>query len=136
MRASQASAAADWKATSRDRVHVLGAGLRHMALKGKLELAADLTFTRTWSDVRVDTGAADPGFPTARTQFDGVRLGANWKLRPDLTLVGSFGHEYLRSNDWHLDGLAPNTVPVLLALGDTAPHYRANVLRVAVRYSF
>lgn len=133
---SQASAGTDWTATSRDRVHVFGAGLRHSALKGRLELGAELTFTRSWSDVRVDTGATDPGFPTARTQFDGARVSATWKLQDRVAIVGSYGYEDLRSNDWHLDGVTPGTVPVLLTLGDATPRYRANVLRVAMRYSF
>ncbi|MBL8286897.1 MAG: MtrB/PioB family decaheme-associated outer membrane protein [Rubrivivax sp.] len=133
---SQSAGAADWSARARDVAHALGAGLRHKALKGKLELGADLTFTRSWADVAVDTGALEPGFPTARSRFDGVRLSAAWKLQDQITLLGSYAYEVLRSTDWHTDGVTPSTVPVLLSLGEASPHYRMNVLRLAVRYAF
>lgn len=125
-----------WTAQGVDRVQVAGLGLRHKALKGRLELGLDLTLTRSGSDLRVDTGVLDPGFPTARTSLDALRLSASWQLQQNLALVGSYWYEFSRSNDWHLDGVTASTVPVLLALGDPSPRYRLNLLRVALRYRF
>ncbi len=133
---SQLFAQPDWWADSRDRVEVLGAGLKHNALKGKLELAADVVFSRARSSVVVDTTTLDPPFPSARTSMSSLRLQATYKLQENLTVLGSWWYEKMSSQDWRLDGVAPDTVPNLLALGDTAARYRVNVLRVGVRYRY
>ena len=49
---------------------------------------------------------------------------------------GSYWYESYDSQDWHLDGVQPDTVGNLLAFGNQAPQYRVNVLRLALRYSF
>lgn len=133
---SQSGLQPDWRAHTRDVVNVLGVGFKHMALKGKLELGADLTLSQARSDVTVEAGAADPAFPSARTYVDGVRLYASWKLQDSITLVGSWWYEDYRSRDWHLDGVTPQAVSNLLTLGDLPPRQRLNVLRVALRYRF
>ena len=133
---SQLFAQPDWWADTRDRVEVIGVGLKHNALKGKLELAADVVFSRARSNVVVDTTTLDPPFPSARTSMNSLRLQATYKLQENLTLLGSWWYESLSSQDWHIDGVAPDTVANLLALGDTAPRYRVNVLRVGVRYRY
>ena len=38
--------------------------------------------------------------------------------------------------DWRLDGVTPDAVPNLLALGELAPNYRVHVLRLGLRYRF
>lgn len=133
---SQIGTAPRWTARGVDQVQAAGLGVRHMALKGKLELGLDLTMSRSWADLRVDTGVIDPGFPTAKTALDALKLSATWRVQENVSLVGSWWYEFSRSNDWHLDGVTASTVPVLLALGDQAPRYRLNLLRVALRYRF
>ena len=84
---------------------------------------------------RVTAGSAS-GFPIARSAFEGLKVTAAWKLQENVSVVGSYWYEFQRSTDWHLDGVTPSTVPTLLALGDQAPRYRINLLRVALRYRF
>lgn len=124
-----------WTARGLDETQVAGLGVRHTALKGKLEIGADLTVSRSWSDMRVVAGSAS-GFPTARSAFDGLKLTAAWKLQDNVSVVGSYWYEFQRSTDWHTDGVTPSNVPGLLALGDQASRYRINLLRVALRYRF
>jgi MtrB/PioB family decaheme-associated outer membrane protein len=133
---SQAFAAPDWRGRVKDRFEMLGAGVRHAAIPDKLDLGADLTFSRSRSDVSVDAGASDPPFPTARTAVDSLKLYANYKINDKVTLIGSFWYERYSADDWRLDGVSPDTVPSLLLFGEQAPRYRVNVLRVAVRYRF
>lgn len=133
---SQLYAVADWFARHNDAVDLLGGGVKHLALKGKLELRADLTVARSRSHVTVDNGTAGAGFPVARTWQDTFKLQANYELSRQTTLIGGWWFERYDSTDWHLDGLLPNGVPNLLALGETAPSYRVHVLRVAMRHRF
>jgi MtrB/PioB family decaheme-associated outer membrane protein len=133
---SQLYANPDWTGRIRDRYTVFGVGAKHMALDDKLELGADLTVTRSRSRTDVDTGTAKPPFPAATTSLDRLKLSASYRLKDDLSLVGTFWHERYDSADWHLDGVQPDTVPYVLAFGQQAPQYRVNVLQVSVRYRY
>jgi MtrB/PioB family decaheme-associated outer membrane protein len=133
---SQAFAAPDWTARNKDRFHMLGLGLKHTAIADKLDVGADLTFTRSNSDITVDTGVGGPPFPTATTSLDSLKLYATYKLNDKLSLTGSFWYEDYDSKDWRLDGVLPNTVSDLLAFGEQPPRYRVSVVRLALRYRF
>lgn len=133
---SQLLGAADWRGRTRDSFEVLGAGVKHLAMKGKLELGGDLTLARSRSRVSVDTGAASPSLPTATTSRDTLRLHATYHLKDQLSLVGSYWYERYDTQDWRLDGVLPATVPNLLTLGEQPPRYHVHVLGVALRYRF
>jgi MtrB/PioB family decaheme-associated outer membrane protein len=126
----------DWLASNRDESDVLGIGLRHVAIKDKLDLGADFSYTRTRSDVTVETGALTPAFPAATTTLDRLKLFATYRVRPDLSLTASYWFERYESQDWRLDGVAPDTIPNLLAFGEQSPRYRVNVFSLVARYSF
>jgi len=132
---SQAFAQPDWSAQNKDSVDVVGVGVKHQALKGKLELGADLTFSRSRSDITVDTGSAS-AFPTAKTSLDSLRLQATYRLQDNLWLTGSYWYEFYEAQDWRFDGVLPATISNLLAFGEQPPRYRVNVVRLALRYRF
>jgi hypothetical protein len=72
-----------------------------------LELTGDLTLSRSHSDVPVDAGVAQPAFPRATTSLDGVRAKASYRLKDNLSLVGSYGYERYHAQDWRYDGVQP-----------------------------
>ncbi len=133
---SQAFAAPDWTGRVKDTYEVFGLGVKHAAIPNKLDVGADLTISRSRSDVAVDNGAAAPPFPTATTQLDSLKLYATYKLKDNLWVTGSYWYEHYDSQDWQLDGIAPATIPNLLALGLQPPRYSVNVFRLALRYRF
>jgi hypothetical protein len=114
----------------------VGLGLKHRMLDDKLELGADLVFSRSRGELNVDHVQSRPGFPQVRTEQEALKLHASYKLADNLWLNGSFWHERMNSSDWRLDGVQPDTVPNLLSLGAQSPYYRVNVLNVSVRYRF
>jgi len=133
---SQQFAQPDWTGRNEDAVDTAGIGLTHTALKGKLQLAADLAWARSRSDTTTQVGASGAPFPTAKTSLDTVKLSAVWELRKKVSLVGSLAYERYDATDWHLDGVSPATVPNLLAFGEQPPRYHVGVIRVALRYRF
>jgi MtrB/PioB family decaheme-associated outer membrane protein len=133
---SQSSLFPDWEAAGSDRFHVLGLGLKHKLLADKLDIGADLSFTRTKSDLRVDQNTNEGAFPQANTAQDTLRVHARYKLSDRLSLNGSLWHERYTSADWRLDGVLPGTVQNLLSLGQQSPDYRVTVLNVSLRYDF
>lgn len=139
-RGSEAFAVADWQGRVIDSAQVAGFGGRHVALGGKLELQGDVVFARSRSQTNVDNllspTAVTALFPMASNMRNSFRLGATWKMSETLSLTGRYQYEEQRVADWHWDGINPGTVSNLLALGETSPSYRVNVLSVALRYKF
>ena len=133
---SQAGRAPDWTGTVKDRVEAYGLGIKHAAIPDKLDIGADLSFSRSDSDTAVQTVLAEPPFPQAKTSLDTLKLYATYKLQESLWVTGSWWYERYESTDWRLDGVQPATVYNLLAFGAPAPQYHVNVFRVALRYAF
>jgi MtrB/PioB family decaheme-associated outer membrane protein len=133
---SQAFAAPDWTGRYDDKFEVLGLGAKHAAIPDKLDLGADISFSRARSEMTVRTGVGEPPFPTAKSSRHVVKLYANYKFNDKMWLNGSYWYEAYDAQDWRLDGVQPDTVSNLLAFGTQAPHYRVHVIRLAVRYSF
>jgi MtrB/PioB family decaheme-associated outer membrane protein len=133
---SQVFGLPDWTARNEDRIDTLGLGLKHLAMGDKLELSADLGFTRMDNDVTVDAGVTSPPFPTNTTSIDRFRLRAVYQVQKNLSVVGSWWYERYDSQDWHLDGVTPSTISNLLAFGDQPPRYKVNVLQLGLRYRF
>jgi len=135
-RGSQGFAQPDWTGRVRDTFDVVGVGVTHSALKGKLELTGDATVSRSRSRDIVRTGATPSAFPRQTTELDGLKLTATWHYKANLSLLGGWAWERYVAEDWRLDGVAPGTVANLLAFGEQPATYHVNVVRVGVRYRF
>ncbi len=133
---SEAFAGPDWTGRVNDQFDVLGVGIKHAAIPGKLDLGMDFTISRSRSDTAVDSAAAAPPFPTVKTTLDRVTLYGIYKLKEDLSIAASYAYEYYNAQDWQLDGIGPATVPNLLALGAQPGNYSLSVIRIALRYRF
>ena len=133
---SQLFAQPDWWARIEDVVDVAGVGVKHVALKGKLELGADYTRSRSHTDVTVDPGTVSPPFPKTRTSLDSVKLQAAYRVKDNLSIIGNYWYERYDSQDWHYDDLLPATIPNLLVFGDQPPHYDVNMVGLALRWHF
>ena len=133
---SQRYSSPDWTGRVDDNFDVFGVGVKHVAMAGKLELGADLGYTRSHSDTAVSTGASGPSFPTANTAMDRFKVYGTYHLNDKLSLLGSYWYEHYTSTNWALDGIAPDTVPNLLAFGVQPPRYNQNVVRLGLRYRF
>ena len=133
---SEAFAGPDWTGRVKDKFDVLGLGVKHVAIPDKLDIGADLTISRSRSDVAVDNALAAPPFPTAKTSLEAFKLYGTYNLKDNLSITGSYHYEHYDSQDWRLEGIGPATVPNLLALGAQPANYSLSVFRVALRYRF
>ena len=133
---SQAVGLPDWTGRSKDRFEVLGFGLKHAAIPDKLDIGADLSSSRSRSDIDVQTVMLEPAFPRASTSLDRVKLYATYKIDDKLSVTGTFWHETYDAVDWRTDGLMPATLINLLSFGTQTPQYRVNALSVSLRYRF
>ena len=133
---SQSFTTADWTGENKDKIDFVGIGLKHVAIKDKLDFGADYSTTRSTGEISVLTGASTPGFPNLSTTLDSLKLYATYRLKDNWSLQASYWYERYDSKNWMLDGVVPNTIPNVLTLGEQAPRYSVNVLRLALRYKF
>jgi MtrB/PioB family decaheme-associated outer membrane protein len=127
---------ADWSARNEDSTDLVGVGVTQLVMGGKLELKADLTYTRSESDVTVFANSADPLFPTATTTVQSVKLNATYKYSEKISFNGGYWYEHYHSSDWRYDGVMPTTVSNFLSVGEESPNYNVNVFSASVRYRF
>lgn len=139
-RGSEAFAVADWQGRTLDSAQVAGAGVRHVALGGKLEVSGDVVFARSREHTQVQSlvlpQPAAAAFPMASNMRDAFKLTATWKMSETLSLTGRYTYEDQHVADWRWDGIGTAAVSNLLALGEAPANYRVNVLSVALRYRF
>jgi len=133
---SQTYSTADWSGENKDTVDVYGLGVKHAAIKDKLDIGADISSMRSKGDMSVNTGATDPTFPRMTNSRDMFKLYATYRVKDNLSLLASYWYERYDSNNWMLNGVGPSTIPNVLTLGEQAPRYNVNVVRVALRYKF
>lgn len=133
---SQAFALPDWNADNKDTIDTFGLGVKHAAIKGKLDIGADYAVTRSRSEISVNTGAGNPAFPHVSAQLDGLKLYADYSLKKNVSLQAGYWYERYDSKDWMTEGIAPATIPNVLTLGLQSPQYHVNVLRLSLKYKF
>jgi MtrB/PioB family decaheme-associated outer membrane protein len=136
MNGSQSFGAPDWTGISRDELATVGAGITHGALKGRLDVGADLAWTRMEAHSTVRIAAAGTSFPSARTTRETATVFATWRQTERLSILGSLAYEHYDATDWHLDGVQPDSVQNLLAFGEQTPRYNVAVVRIALRYRY
>jgi MtrB/PioB family decaheme-associated outer membrane protein len=133
---SQTFSTPDWTGENKDTIDFFGVGVKHIAIKDKLEIGADFTVTRSKGAISVITAANEPAFPDLSTSRDSLRLYATYRLKDNVALRAGYWYERYESDDWALDGVAPATISNVLTLGQLAPQYRVHVFAASVRYKF
>lgn len=128
----------DWFARHRDRVNTVGAGVKYTIAKNKFDIGADYIYAASKSDVDVTTGSSlsSEPLPTSPTRLNSVSLYGKYQLQKNMSLKAGYRFEKYRSEDWALDGVAPNQLANVITLGELSPNYRVHVITFAVGYKF
>ncbi len=132
---SQAFGAPDWVADREDTTNAIGLHLGWQAPRG-LELGADYLYSTSEGSVSMLAGGTDSGFPLLLTRWHDARVFARYALRPGLTLRLDLLREIYSAADWSLDGLEPDTVSNLLALGQGTQDGNVTAVLLGVRQDF
>lgn len=131
---SQLYAAPDWWARIEDVTNVTGLGLRHVAMKGKLEFGADYTHTRSHTSTLLDVITVTPQFPDGFTRSDTLKLHVTLQPTRRFTVIGSYWYEDYWVSDWHYDDLASDSVTNFLPFGNVLPHYDIGAVGLTLRW--
>lgn len=132
---SQNFALPDWLAEQEDTSSVAGIHADWHAPRS-LDLGAEYTLSSTQGVIAMAAGGLDTAFPVLVTRWHDARVYGRYPLRPDLTVRLDLEREVYSARDWALDGVAPDTVPNLLALGQGTRSGNVSAALLSLRYQF
>ena len=95
---------------------------------------ADYTHAGSRTDTGVQSVAIVQAFPQDATTFDTVKIDADYRWSPALSLRMRYRREHFGSSDWALQGVYPDTIPTLLALGEQPYRYTVDSVTMSFIY--
>ena len=132
---SESFAEPDWRADSEDEFRTIGAGVNFRELGERFDLQLDYTRSEGTSSIDLDS-AADPAaqFPDLETTLDylRVRLGFRQSERIEWNLYALY--QTFETEDWALQGVTPDALPLLLSLGATPYDDEQVIVGLGFRY--
>jgi MtrB/PioB family decaheme-associated outer membrane protein len=127
--------ATPWLAADIERFWNMDVGARWVPQE-RWTVTLDYLIAPSYDDTDSMVGGLSQAFPQSWTKLDSTRLDVAYKWTSALQIHLHFMHETYNSNDWALNGVAPSTVPNLLALGIQPYRDNVNLIGLTVRYEF
>jgi len=132
---SEAFTGPDWLATHEDTFNHYGGGFRIAGLGEKTDLTLD--YTRSEGETKIQfTGQSisNNPLPDLESTMDSLRLSLNYNASEKMDVTLGIRYEQFASADWALDGVSPDTIPVVLTMGANSYDYDVWVVGIGVRY--
>jgi MtrB/PioB family decaheme-associated outer membrane protein len=134
---SMAFAEPNWSARNDDTIDTVGFGVKWTGLIEKLDVGADYVYARSELATNMNTEVVpNAPFPDLTTRLHSVSLYGDYALRQEMLLRLRYTYESFDSDNWAYDGVAPDTIPQVLSLGQDSPDYGVHVVALSLRYKF
>jgi MtrB/PioB family decaheme-associated outer membrane protein len=133
-RGSSVFAQPDWTGKVSDEFQTYGLGVR-ARVNDKLAFNVDYTYADGTSDTRIN-GVAAGSFPTVKSRLNSLKADMTYGISERTSLVFTWWHEKLETSDWAVQGIGPDTMPTVLALGIDPYNYDVDYVTASVRYKF
>ena len=124
-----------WQALHEDTFTHYGGGFRIVELSEKIDVTLDYTHSDGETEI-LFTGqsVSTVPLPNLESTMDSLRVSMNYKLSERMDLNLGLRYERFETADWALDGVQPDTIPVVLTMGADAYDYDVWVVGIGVRY--
>jgi len=130
-----AAGAPTWRADYDDDFTTIGAGFVMRNVAEKFDLFLDYSHSDGSSEIEVDsTTAPDDQFPDLTNEMDNIQFRLSYNQSERLGINLNLRYQSLSSDDWALEGVAPDTIPVVLALGATPYDPEVFIVELGFRY--
>lgn len=126
----------DWYGERGDRIQTVGLSAERRDIAAGLDGGLDFSYSLARGATVVMTSATSPLFPDITMRLQHLSLYAKYSINAKFALRLDYQIERYATTDWSFDGVNPNTVSNLLALGIYSPNYVVNVVSVTAEYSF
>jgi MtrB/PioB family decaheme-associated outer membrane protein len=132
---SEAASTADWIAENDDEFSTIGAGFNIRQIADRFDLQLDYTRSEGTSEINIDSASALPEqFPDLETTLDYLRLRLAFEQSAKLEWNLNVRYQSFKAEDWALEGVAPDTIPLVLSLGALPYDDESVIVGIGVRY--
>ncbi|MBU6509008.1 MAG: MtrB/PioB family decaheme-associated outer membrane protein [Gammaproteobacteria bacterium] len=128
-------AAPNWTGDQEDTIKTVGLGAKFPQLRPGLDSGVEFSYSLVRGATAILVGPAYQ-FPNLSMRLQSLGAFAKYRLNDKLALRLDYRIERYVTADWSVDGVNPNTIPNVLALGIYSPNYVVNVVSVTAQYSF
>lgn len=129
----EVAGASPWQEREGEYFYTVGAG-GQWAIRARWHLKVDYVRADSRDDTELLPGGLAAWFPEDRTGLDTLTLDSTYLWTPALTLHLRYRRARYGSSDWALQGVYPDTVPQLLALGALPYRYDVDELGLSLVY--
>jgi len=124
-----------WQASHDDQFNHYGGGFRIAELSEKIDLTLDYTHSDGETAILFSgQGVSTTPLPDLESTMDSLNLAMNYEVSERMDLNFGLRYERFETADWALDGVQPDTIPVILTMGADAYDYDVWVVGIGVRY--
>jgi MtrB/PioB family decaheme-associated outer membrane protein len=132
---SEAFTGPEWAASHEDAFTHYGGGFRIAGLGEKTDLTLDYTHSDGETKIQfAGQSVSDTPLPDLESTMDSLRLSLNYHASEKMDVNLGIRYEKFETADWALDGVAPDTIPVVLTMGANSYDYDVWVVGIGVRY--
>jgi MtrB/PioB family decaheme-associated outer membrane protein len=124
-----------WLAQDNQRYWNLGLGARWVPQE-RWTLSLDYLLAPSYDNTETTAVGSAQAFPENWTKLNIARLDAAYRWTSALQVHFRYTYETYNSSDWWLNGVGPQTLPNLLALGINPQQDHVNLFALTVRYQF
>jgi MtrB/PioB family decaheme-associated outer membrane protein len=127
----------DWTAGQKDTIDTVGVTLEATDLgKDGFDAGIDYAYSSGNGRITMHTNAPNASFPNIESRLNTVKLFGRYRINDRLSVRVDYLYERYRSQDFAKDGVAPDTIPNVLTLGDESPNYSAHFIGTSLNYRF
>ncbi|MHB1272598.1 MAG: MtrB/PioB family decaheme-associated outer membrane protein [Rhodanobacter sp.] len=128
----------NWFVNHHDIVDSYGIGFKRILQSGRFEFGGDYLYSKTRSDLNFAVGSALTTAPLPRdvTRLQSLKIHGTYTVRKNLQLRLNYWYEHYHSNDFAVDGIAPNTLANVILMGQSSPEYNIGVVSLSMIYHF
>lgn len=127
-----------WTANTHDKVTTFGVGFDWQAIKDKLKINADFTYSNADTEFFF-TGGTSVSFlqiPDLNSKLIAIEVKFDYQYSNNLWIRGRYWFQDLNLTDWALDGVDPDTMRRIIGLGNQSPRYSVHIIGISTIYRF
>lgn len=132
-----------WTTETEDRIHTFGTGIDWNVIENKFNVKLDFTYSQAntsydqWSGpaLSASNSAAVPLTDVTTSLMD-LSLTGDYKVKENMTARFRYMYERMRTEDFSLDRVEPNTLSNVMLMGQDSPNYDAHVFGLSLIYKF
>jgi len=124
-----------WQASHKDSFANYGGGFRIAGLNEKIDLTLDYNHSDGETKILFTGQSVSPDpLPKLESTMDSLRISITYNASERMDVNLGLRYEQFETVDWALDGVQPDTIPVVLTMGADAYDYDVWVVGLGFRY--